>query len=388
MKQRLSIILVAALALSFFSSVALARTWYIKPDGTGDVPTIQAGIDTAEVGDVVLVAAGSYTWTNQGTGDEYGLIRFWGHVTGFELRSESGAGATILDAEGQGRVIYLMGYNEVVIDGFTITGGVAPSFGYYQGGGILAHLTSPTIRNCIIRGNSAECGGGVQFNGYCAPVFEDCSIINNIADNGGGICLAASLDLMTFIRCVIKYNSVTGKGGGVYVDRVPFWFVDCSISANYAGAEGGALYGREIRPSVILGNTMSENISPVGGGIRLVTSSSCVIKNTIIAYNGTGGGVSLGSGSTISVEACDLFGNTGGDSWPSGTTDLGGNFSLNPEFCGTLGSYYYRLQASSPCAPGNHPSGLVYGLIGAFPVSCDVPAKQTTWGGIKALYKE
>jgi len=38
---------------------AFGRTWYVKSDGIGDAPTIQAGIDSAAAGDTVLVAAGT-----------------------------------------------------------------------------------------------------------------------------------------------------------------------------------------------------------------------------------------------------------------------------------------------------------------------------------------
>ena len=39
---------------------AASSTWYIKPDGTGDVPTIQAAFSIAAHGDTVLLAAGTY----------------------------------------------------------------------------------------------------------------------------------------------------------------------------------------------------------------------------------------------------------------------------------------------------------------------------------------
>src|SRR5262249_7097110 len=35
-----------------------ARTWHIQPNGLGDAPTIQAGLDSAQAGDDVLLASG------------------------------------------------------------------------------------------------------------------------------------------------------------------------------------------------------------------------------------------------------------------------------------------------------------------------------------------
>ena len=50
--------LTVALLLVMIPVTCQSRTWYIKLDGTGDAPTIQAGVDSAQDGDDVLVAAG------------------------------------------------------------------------------------------------------------------------------------------------------------------------------------------------------------------------------------------------------------------------------------------------------------------------------------------
>ena len=58
-----------------YGQTASAETWHVTIDGLGDVPTIQAAIDSAAADDTVLVGPGHYTWSNQGSGDERGFIR-------------------------------------------------------------------------------------------------------------------------------------------------------------------------------------------------------------------------------------------------------------------------------------------------------------------------
>ncbi len=62
------------------------------------------------------------------------------------------------------------------------------------------------------------------------------------------------------------------------------------------------------------------------------------------------------------------------------------NFDADPLFCGPTN---YYLRDDSPCAPGNHPDGFDCGLIGPLPVGCGaVSIETTTWGAVKALYKD
>ncbi|NIO29717.1 MAG: hypothetical protein GTO29_14320 [Candidatus Latescibacteria bacterium] len=60
--KRLRFCLVIVLAALSVSTIAAhAAEWLVKPDGSGDAPTIQAAIDSASNGDVILLANGVFT---------------------------------------------------------------------------------------------------------------------------------------------------------------------------------------------------------------------------------------------------------------------------------------------------------------------------------------
>lgn len=386
--KRIKSIIVVGLILLISPDILFSRTWYVKSDGTGDVPTIQAAVDTAGLGDVILVAAGRYTWSNQGSSGDYGMILYYRDVTGFELRSESGTEVTILDAENQGRVFYIMAYNDITIDGFTVTGGRAPN-SYNAGGGLIGHLSAPTIRNCTFTENTAEQGGGLWYGGVSAPIIENCLFSLNSASYGGGVCLVNSSTSAHIDNCTIRDNTASLKGGGVLAYNYAFDLENCSIYRNSAVNEGGGLHCQKIYPSTVGNCTFSENSAADGGGIYLFWESDLVVRNCIIANSTEGGALTIDLDSSLDIGCCDIFGNLGGDSLPSGAIDSGWNIFLDPQFCGMKGSGNYFLQSDSPCHPINHPDGLFCGLIGAHPVMCGtIQAGDNTWGKIKNLKKK
>ncbi len=114
-----------------------------------------------------------------------------------------------------------------------------------------------------------------------------------------------------------------------------------------------------------MGNSTGEN--SFGGGISVQWSADPVIDKCIISGSTAGQGIFCGSETAV-VSCTNIFGNAGGDDLCG--VDAEGNFSADPLFCGTEGMEY-RLTASSPCAPGNHPDGACDGeLIGALAAGC------------------
>jgi len=382
-------IFIVLLALCTSASYVAARTWYIKADGSGDLPTIQAAIDASDPGDVILVAAGRYTWANQGGSPPHAMIHIGRFQDGFTLRSESGPDATIIDAQGQNRVFFIDGMNNIEIDGFTITRGVAPAFGDYRGGGMAAAHTEDVIKNCIFENNEAREGGGLFLGGNGVVDIEGCIFRNNIAyENGGGMWFAYSPLPFVIVDCQV-YNNTAASGGGIFGAQAALTIENTVIVNNTATLNGGGFYGREMWPTSMVGCTVASNHAPEGSGAYLISGSSPIaIERTIFSFNGDGDAISIVSGAAATIGCCNLFGNLAGDALPVGAIDTGHNFSSNPDFCNPPWWRDPTVNVSSPCLPGNHPDGASCGVIGARPAGCmTVPVQQRTWGRTKALFR-
>jgi hypothetical protein len=371
------------------------QVWYVKVDGSGTVPTIAEAVSSARPGDRILVAPGRYTWTNQHAPHFLDAMIFVGRdTTGFELIGEEGPAATILDAEGLGRVLTLQKDNEILIQGFTITHGTSvpsDSTGVPKAGGLLAHNTSPTIRDCIFTENEGSAGGAVWYGGRGHPLFENCQFVRNTAQwYGGALYLVNSPGLggdpqdgPTLRGCTIVENeAVEDFGGGICAADIIFFLENSVVAGNTAAQSGGGIYitGHGIPEDPLAGDaitgcTIVGNRAVQGAALRLRYNESLdqhvrlELTRTIVAMNEGYLPISLYTGSVLLAGCCDLYANSSGDDWPVGTTDLGGNFSADPRFCGAAAGNY-GLAADSPCAPGQHPGGNDCGLVGARQVGC------------------
>lgn len=382
-------LLVALLCASALHARA-PRTWRVTADGAGDLPTLQAAIDSAIAGDTVLAAPGIYSWSNQGSGDEYAMLRFERGKTGFWFRSEAGPESTVLDAQRQGRIFYIQGgdNNKVMIEGFTITKGQAVLFGDFCGGGLLAHLSSPVFRDCVFRDNTADRGGAVYYAGVSGPRFEGCVFAANRAGTiGGGIFLVNSSLVPVFENCVIRHNTAGVKGGGIFAYHVPMSLIGCAIYANVAGEKGGGIYSERGYPAAVKGCTIAENTAPDGSAIHLFVCEPMTVTGSAVARNHEGPPFGVNE-SVLRVGCCDVFGNAGTDSLPELAVDLGDILYLDPKFCGIPGSGNYFLRNDSPCLQENQGDDMFCGVIGAFPCACGaVSTQDATWGGIKGRFR-
>ena len=379
--------------LILLPAISHARTWYIKEDGSGDVPTIQAGVDSAAPGDTVLLASGVFT------GD--GNINVVVTPKAFLMTSETGdPGDCIIDCEGHlGPTRRGFEFQETalrpVIYGITVRNGNAG----YSGGAAYCE-GSPTFRNCVFESNYSSCFGGAVtcfWTGY--PAFKECIFkLNEAGMYGGAIAIDGVFLWVTVDSCTF-YGNEAVHGGAIccFQHEADANIRNSVFVENSALDVGGAIavlrMGAQIDDC-----TFFSNSAPTGSGIYsniISVFALAGVRRCIIAYGVGGMGYAQREYYTEnrSLRCTDIYGNEGGD-WVGGLEErlgVDGNFWAEPAFCNPIAEPYdLSLCDCSPCLPGNHPDGYDCGLVGALGEGCACASsstRPTTWGGIKALFR-
>ena len=344
-----------AIALTLSLGLALGLLWllgspnnaaladpgllYVAPGGNcgGATPcyaTVQAAVDAASPGDEIRVEAGTYSGVSARAGvtqtvyiSKTVTIR-GGYTTTDWTTSDPVANPTILDAQRQGRVLYITGGVTPTIEGLHITAGDATGLlgdwgGQDAGGGIYCYMARPTIANSVIAdnvgsSNSNVSGGGLHLEFCSGTVVRGNTIVSNTASTGGfgrggGICLEYS-DALVHGNTIVSNTASTGgsgQGGGLYL-----YDSDATISGNTVEGNVGSTSGEgqgggiwiEYGVVTISGNTLRGNTARTpdrgtGGGVfavygdRLTLDGNWLISN--VADEGSAVAVSLGSVFTL-----------------------------------------------------------------------------------------
>jgi len=242
----------------------------------GQYATIQEAIYRAWDGSVIRLADGVYT------GDENRDIDFMGKAV--TVRSQNGPQNCIIDCGGseqEPHIGFIFDDDEEansVLAGVTITGGYGA--GSYTAGAIACVHSSPTITDCIIRGNTAAAGGAVNCKSGTATI-SNCILTGNTAIYGGALFSQRAAPLIE--HCVITGN-VAEKGGALASRQGGPKVVNCTIVGNRARSTGGGIffwYGEEVITNSIIWN----NSAPSAGQLFSYSSPSyCCIED----WGGTG----------------------------------------------------------------------------------------------------
>ena len=353
-------------------------------------PTIQQGLNAAQFGDTVLVAAGTYSENIA-----------WPSQDGIFLMSESGPAVTTINGNGIGRVLNFPNYSftqNTVITGFTIENGTAE-----KGAGIYLY-GSPYIVGNIIQRNIAQgtstwvYGGGIFCDGTEAPRIEANIFIGNVTrgeywNHGAGIYVDDNVSPLIIGNTFESDSAIGGYwnyGAGIYCDQGSYpdirhniihsnvatggdrgygvgihTYGDCpayilsNLICNNTAQSGTWNYGAGIHVNsgaIIYNNTIAGNscIGGRGGGIHVYDSTN-TIANNIIVNNvaGSGGGIGASTNGHATLMNNDVWNNTGGNYYniTPGPNDI----SEDPLFVtGPLGDYYLSQTAAgqpqnSPC---------------------------------------
>ena len=175
--------LIPTIVLCLIVSAAFA-TERLVPD---QYETIQAAIDDCDDGDVVMLAPGTYT------GDGNRDIDFHGKaitVRSTDPNNPDIVATTIIDCNGTHEHPHRGFYFHSREDASSIVDGLIIANGYQSdepGGAIYCMAGSPTIRNCVITGNSAyKGGGGFYYTDRSWPQLTNSILWANLDSTGRG----------------------------------------------------------------------------------------------------------------------------------------------------------------------------------------------------------
>ena len=349
------IITLSIIIILILTNVLIAATINIP----ADYSTIQAGINAATNGDVVLVQPGTYVENLNYNGKNITVASLF-----FTTQDTSYISSTIIDGNQDRVVLFNSGETEfAILEGFKITNGDAsdPNYLDYGGGGIKCINSNPTLRNLIIIDNTGMYGAGLS-------IINSNLTLDNIIIKGndtlGQLCYGGGINI-SGSNIIIRNSIITGNdgdegGGGINCSNSSLILNNVIISNNIVIGYGGSIQSFE---SVIylINTTISNNIAYDGGGIHCCNygeNSNLNIINSIL-WNNTPQEIYIseyGNPNTITISYSDIDGGQSGIITNSnGTVNwLNGNIDENPLFVDPANSNYH-LTENSPCiGAGDH----------------------------------
>ncbi len=376
-----------------FSAPSPSSPLHVCPSGC-DYTSVQHAVDAANDGDVINVAAGTYTGVNvrarkdiTTTGivtqmlyiDKSITIR-GGYTTTDGSTLTFAPFPTTLDAQGQGRGIYITGDIKVTLENLRITGGDAAGMGggpggEDAGGGLYGITATVTLRNSYVVNNvTPHYGGGIynagtllldhssSSNNATHHTCDDCINTACPVSHGGGVYNHGTLalndstvnDNTTSDGCLAYIGGYPGGSGGGLYNTGAITLSHSTIDGNStgdgaiasgmplsggAGGDGGGIHNRGAL--TVISSTVSNNVTgnggpgsgdieswggPGGDGGGIYNSGALMVISSALNHNVTGAG-GESNGDFLSQDGSE--GDGGGIYSSSGLTVISSTLSNN-----------------------------------------------------------
>ena len=385
---------------------AASREWHVP----NQVSTIAAAIDSAAMGESVVIAGGTYM--------EHDLVV----KSGITIRSETGLPDCVtIDAQQLGSNLLCN-----ALDGTTVISGIRLLAGETGNSGGIIQCTggsSPYFERCIFEGGVADLSGGGVYCLNSTPNFVDCQVLGNRVNAGNGGALAAFGSSPVLTGCLFRGNWSQGDGGGMNIEGGALSLNNCTFEENEASNYGGGLRsidcGGEIADCRFQGN-----LAGSGGGGALINWGDVVLLNSSFEGNQAvglwGGGLQTGGGvdHTVQADNCIFTGNSapeGGGikggcnlilrycgfsenvaSNYGGGISFDGGIHLEVEYSTILGNIapdvadgliHWNSTATLRCCEIETSAWHDLAVITIDNEDCQVAVESSSWGSLKSLFR-
>ena len=331
------------------------NTFFVNPSsgddqnaGTEEEPfrSIRHALTMIRKGDdnttIVNLSAGRYSFTDNG--EIFPIVLPDNvHLIGDERET------TILDANAsqseESGVIIIPECENVKVANMTLRRGYSESHGCSGGGALLVtandtrdltwdtRTNNAVIENLILENSHSKNGGGLSLFRVDGPTVKDLIVRNNTATMmGGGINVYSSVFSMEDVEIHdnLCYGTVyggfndVGHGGGLFLNQTWGTLDNMDIHHNTASMNGGGVWSSEGSAWTMTNSNVSDNIAPYnGGGFGFWNHNGEDLNATLINvtienntaqpgwFVGHGGGVWANNSNTV-FQDCIIRNNTAG----------------------------------------------------------------------------
>ena len=216
------------------------KTWYVDDSGGADFSQIQDAVTAAKAGDTIIVKDGTYT---ENITVDKSLV----------IRSENGAGQTLVQAAATNLDVFKVTTENVTIDGFTISGSTSKT------GILLTRVTGQPSGNCTVTNN------------LCTNNNEGISILssnNTIDNNTCTLSGSYGINLNNTTSNTVTGNTCSNINGSyAYAIYLADNADNNTVSGNTADSNSMGIRVKAADNNTITANTLSNNTV----GIELAT---------------------------------------------------------------------------------------------------------------------